>query len=265
MLSTRAFRYARENTALADLRDYLIRLENLSYILVWTKAPKQVGENCTVDLIELPRLQLTFSLKGTHFFSNDHTGLFLSNYRSELVKKNLRGIPSACVLENAEHALSILVPNVRPVRPQLKFDPLSTRIIFDRANAKWTSGRKQRHFLFPVHLSRAFITMPSPSASLYMLLLRLMNRQYEDAFRLCETCMTDSDISEEELNIFEQLQFLKNDKSPNAHAVRLKLSLVTMDTPSFNCDWSITQEMEGYLSKQMVWRNSTHTHIHTHH
>jgi len=245
-------RYARENTALADLRDYLIRLENLSYILVWTKAAKQLGDNCTADLIELPRLQLSFSLKGSHFFSNDHTGLFLSNYRSDLVKRNLRGIPSACVLENAEHALSLLVPNVRPVRPPLRHDPLSTRLVFDRSNAKWISGRRQRHFLFPVHLSRAFITMPSPAASLYMLLLRFMNRQYEEAFHLCETCMTDSDVSEEELNIFEQLQFLRNDKSPNAHAIRLKLSLVTMDTPAFNCDWNISQEMDGYLSKQMV-------------
>ena len=40
-----------------------------------------------------------------------------------------------------------------------------------------------------------------------------------------------------------------DDKHPDAHACRLKIVLITMDTP-FDCPFDIVRDMEGYLSKQ---------------
>lgn len=37
------------------------RLEDMSHVLVWTKTPlRQPNEPCTIDVVELPRLGLTF-------------------------------------------------------------------------------------------------------------------------------------------------------------------------------------------------------------
>ena len=110
-----------------------------------------------MDLIELPRLQLTFSGSKVHsyiththnpasrcqkravnmqgrLYCQDHNGLFLSNYRSELLKKVLSGLPSACVLENAEHELFVLLPSCMVARPVIAADPMSTKVVFDRGS-----------------------------------------------------------------------------------------------------------------------------------
>jgi hypothetical protein len=46
---------------LKNVTSIFSRLEDLSHLLVWTKAPiKAPNEPCSVDVVELPRLGLTF-------------------------------------------------------------------------------------------------------------------------------------------------------------------------------------------------------------
>jgi hypothetical protein len=54
--------------------------------------------------------------------------------------------------------------------------------------------------------------------------------------------------------IFNQLEFLGNDYHPDAHACRLKLSIVTVglgEDSTMNCPWSIAEEMEEYAKKHV--------------
>ncbi len=100
-----------------------MRVENLSHCLAWA----QKGSN-TVDLIELPRLRLSFFAKKTLIgheettllYSRDHDGLFISNYRDPMIQKLLDGIPHSLVLENVDHDLFMLVPGAAlPIRPSV--------------------------------------------------------------------------------------------------------------------------------------------------
>lgn len=52
--------------------------------------------------------------------------------------------------------------------------------------------------------------------------------------------------------IFDQLEFLGNDYHPDAHACRLKLSVVTVglgEDGAMRCPWSVSEEMEEYCKK----------------
>lgn len=54
--------------------------------------------------------------------------------------------------------------------------------------------------------------------------------------------------------IFNQLEFLGNDYHPDAHACRLKLSVVTVglgEESTMKCPWSIEEEMEEYAKKHV--------------
>jgi len=58
-----------------------------------------------IDLIELPRLKLTFVGREDHekkyrLYSLDHVDLFITNDRNELTSKMLAGIPHSILLSN---------------------------------------------------------------------------------------------------------------------------------------------------------------------
>ena len=52
--------------------------------------------------------------------------------------------------------------------------------------------------MYPVHVSGAFLTTPSLSSALYMVLLRLLAREYIFASRLLTSCHTDQALTVEE-------------------------------------------------------------------
>lgn len=107
-----------------------------------------------------------------------------------------RGIPHAIVLRDPTGEYSILVPvTARPLRPATKNELFSSTVLLDRRSKEWAqhmqlhssssdagggsggSGGDARHFLYPVHGSRAFVFTPSLASSLFLLLMRFMNRQ----------------------------------------------------------------------------------------
>ena len=67
---------------------------------------------------------------------------------------------------------------------------------------------------------------------------------------MVESCVSE-ELTAEELQIFNQLEFLGNDYHPDAHACRLKLSAVTvgLGEDSMNCPWNIQDEMKEYVRK----------------
>jgi hypothetical protein len=106
-----------------------------------------------------------------------------------------RGIPHAAVLRDPAGEYAILVPaTARPLRPTTKNELFSSTVLLDRRSKEWAlqmhhtsgggsssssggGGGEARHFLYPVHGSLAFLFTPSLASSLFLLLMRFMNRQ----------------------------------------------------------------------------------------
>jgi hypothetical protein len=98
---------------LAGVRQLFNRLENLSHILVWSELDINRSDRLSVDLIELPRLNLSFRrpARTARFLSVEYDGLCISNHRSEQVNAILAATgPAAILLESAAQELHVLMP-----------------------------------------------------------------------------------------------------------------------------------------------------------
>eukprot|EP01083_Nonionella_stella_P030773 84290_1 len=242
-------------TPLFALGRLLSRIEKLSYILAWTRKSKarQFGDEYWIDLVELPRLKMTFAAKiyndgTTRLYSVDHSNLFVTNKRTELTSHLVRGIPHSLILANANQEPFILVPSIHPVRPFIMSAPFSTELVMNRANFQWLAALDTRYYLYPVHISLSFLHTPTLASALYLMLLRFLYRDYNDVFRLVNSIATDTEFSEEEALIFETFGAANGDAHPNAHACRAKISLVTLDSPVV-VPWDLATELGKYTAK----------------
>jgi hypothetical protein len=71
-------------------------------------------------------------------------------------------------------------------------------LVFDRASLGWQQAMETRYYLYPVHTSRTFLSPPTLAATLYLILMRLFNRSYAQAFRETEGCSVDVPFTPEE-------------------------------------------------------------------
>ena len=100
-------------------------------------------------------------------------------------------------------------------------------------------------------MSETFLLYPNLAAALYMLLLRLLARQYDAVVDLATLCVTDSEPSPEERQIIQWLGQANKDRHPDAHACRLHVSLCAMHTPLESLlPWDLTAELLGYVRKR---------------
>jgi hypothetical protein len=85
---------------------------------------------------------------------------------------------------------------------------------------------------------------------MYLMVMYFITGSYRDVFKMVESCVSE-DLSAEEQQIFNQLEFLGNDFHPDAHACRLKLSAVTvgLGDGSMKCPWNVEEEMFEYVAK----------------
>ena len=128
----------------------------------------------------------------------EHKGLLYVPNPPSAAQALCRGIPHAIVLRDSTGEYSILVPvTARPLRPATKNELFSSTVLLDRRSKEWaqhmqlnnsssgggsgsgsgSGGGDARHFLYPVHGSLAFVFTPSLASSLFLLLMRFMNRQ----------------------------------------------------------------------------------------
>ena len=230
----------------SELRRLLLRMEDFSNILVWTKAQVETSARLSADVIELPRLKLSFSVKEQggelRLFSDDHDGMFVSNTRSTQLSRLLDGLPTCLLLENKANDFSILVPaGTRPTR-------FEGAVLTDRSNAGWLDNLGDvRHYMYPIHLSGTFLTASTLASSLYMMVWRLFTGAYGTAFKLADSCLSDTKLSPEEAQIWQQIGEVENDVHPDACACRLKMSLVTMGCEdAMPCKWNVQLECQMY-------------------
>lgn len=243
----------------------LSRLDNLSQVLVWSESEVlNVRQSCTIDLIEMPRVNLSFRSKrvekidGTiehRLYSNDNDGLYIatSSKARVMVEKLLGQIDHFIVLQNEDNDLFVLIPGCAlPRRLHVDGSHLSVQVLLDRRNQEWINSMGEiRCYLYPVHSSKSFLITPTLSSSLYLLLMYFITGAYQEVYKMVESCVSE-DLTSEEAQIFNQLEFLGNDNHPDAHACRLKLSAVTVglgESSAMKCPWSVFEEMREYVKK----------------
>lgn len=118
----------------------------------------------------------------------------------------------------------------------------------DRSSLGWQSVMDSRYYLYDVHTSRTFLHAPTLAARLYLVLMRLMARQYVATFRQLESCDVDTDFTAEERWVFAQLARSASDQHPDAHACRLRASLAVLHSNNV-APWETHLELDRYLAK----------------
>ena len=103
---------------LRSILNILIRMENASHVLLWSKSRGKPGDSCEISTLELPRLGTKFVATqqaggGVALVSADHAGLFISpsGLQHPAMQQHLVGIPHAIVLENQFGDLYLFPPN----------------------------------------------------------------------------------------------------------------------------------------------------------
>ena len=251
--------YALPGTPVRTLANIFMRLDNLSNCLIWTKAPCETPEaTCTLDAVEFPRLQMSFTANSTKdgmkLFSDDHPGLFISNHRCAPTVSILQGLPQSLLLEDQNAQMFIVMPSIaKPTRPPCP-GGFSTKVLLNRNDEDWLQGLGDvRHYMYPVHLTREFLFASTLAQSMYMMLMRCLNRQYEKAFHMLDSCINDMTLTGEEQQIFDQLEFLGTDWHPNAAAVRLKIYFATMGCQDvMPYPYDLRDEMAAYVSRRSL-------------
>ncbi|KAJ9441712.1 putative nucleoredoxin 1-2 [Diplonema papillatum] len=245
--------HAREGSPLRSLAKLLTRMDDLSHVLVWTNNLNlKDGEPIDLTWVHLPRLKLSFkgraTAEGTQLVSLDHAHLYVSNLRGELTVHLIQGAPHSLFLQDKNGEMSVLIPAFRLARPDICDNPFTTELVIDRCDEDWLKLSDTRYFLYPIHVSLSFLQTPTLASSLYLLLIRLLARLYDDSFRLAGTVGTDTALTDQESLIFDSIGEI-SDLHPAAHACRCRLTLQTVDSP-LDVSWYAPDEAFQYLVKR---------------
>jgi hypothetical protein len=218
----------------------LTRLEHMSHILLWAKFcdDDDDDENTTLSLIEMPRLRLRLvprrgrdNILRLHILDQEDWWLDrLDDEKDDSLwpcgKTFLRGLPHSLFLRSTRGERHLIVPNHDVCRPRIQGEPFSTSLRFDRSSATWQEVMSQRYYSYPIHTSRTFLIQPTLASLLYLILMRMLNRDYVSAFSLLDLCTVDVAFNAEERWVFDRLvQRTASDGHPDAVACRLKLVL----------------------------------------
>eukprot|EP01050_Picozoa_sp_SAG11_P001547 SAG11_NODE_68_length_18649_cov_29.058005_4_plen_470_part_00 len=136
---------------------------------------------------------------------------------SEALATQLIGLPHALILENLNNELRFLVPNIDLVRPRIKIEPFTTKLVLNRESRKWLAI-KRKYFVYDLHISRTFLCCEKASEALYLCFARLLARSYEATVPLLPSVRTDVPFSPTEVHFLNQIMEIE-DTHPNAISV----------------------------------------------
>lgn len=253
--------YVPRRSRLYSLVQSLTRIEVLGHICAWTKLGNSgIGRSSSyeglqfgcppLDAVELPRLKLVFTARMDHegvlrLYSVDHVDLYITTDKSDMTKKMLSGISHSLLMTNVRGEMQVLVPVVPPYRPMIEYEPFSTFTVLKHSDVEKLA---ERFFLYPVHVSCSFLLTKGLNSAVYLMLLRFMHRDYVDVYRLVDSIATDTKFNDEGLHIFKAFGRVNDDYHPDAHACRLKIALVILDS-GVPLPWDLTVECARYAVK----------------
>ncbi len=131
-----------------------------------------------------------------------------------------------------------------PCRVEIQNEPFSTFTMFDRKKIP----ASESYFLYPIHMSSSFLICKGLNSALYLMLLRFIRREYADVFRLCDSVATDTNFTDEGLVIYNSFAYAADDWHPDAHACRMKISLLTRESGAAP-SWDLALECAWLASK----------------
>ena len=254
--------FKNETTSLHALIRLILRLDCLSNVLAWSKSDPNSTLNApiSIDVIELPRLRLTFekrisSVTGhVQYVCIEQNGTYLTGYNDTLHFSDLlNGLPRAILLTNNDGEYFVVLPAIaKPVLTKGSGSgPASYNMVMSMTNKQWVDNTgESAYFIYPIHTSGCFMSSRSIASSLYLLVLRLMSRNYRDAYRLIESCVCDNVLTPQEKQIYDVIGTIKDDFHPDVHACRLKLYFVTYGCSDvMPYQFSVEKELLGYVTK----------------
>ncbi len=197
--------HAPASSHLSKVAALFTKIESLGYVLAWSQSDR---EDMAVDLIELPRLKLSFKAifedGELRFYCREHAGLYISTESCPDIEMLMRGLPCALHMTNHVKEHFILVNSaVKPIKPA-QFQIFPSALLLDRQDRDWISKLSAKHYLYPLHVSKRFLQMPTLSSMLYLLVLRFYSRNYEEIFKMANSCVSDTELSKEELQVLWQ-------------------------------------------------------------
>ena len=252
---------ANPDSAIGKLSARMVQLDSLSHILIWSYSMANIGEEAELSLVELPRLRLRFSMQlpesslttRKRLFSLDHSDLFMTEdidiNRRTILEEHANCFVHGLVMENRFNQLFILVPNFGLRRVGVRSCPFSTPLISVRNEKDWNSQVRTCYYLYPIHPSGSFAVMSSLAGSLYLIILRLLQRHYKETSVLLSSCSADSAFTDEESWILGHIKLTEHDFHPDAHAIRLRIAIMCLEHSPKVVTWDVEEDLYGYLHK----------------
>ena len=164
-------------------------------------------------------------------------------------------IPHSLLLANSNGEQAVLVPAWPPCRPKVNEHAFSTELVLERTatpfGRDWASKLEHPYYIYPCHVSQSFLFSTTLASALYTLVLAYLARDYKRVVQLVDTVSADHKLSDEERNC---LTFMGDatkvsaDQHPDAHACRLRISLVMLDMKD-GMPWDLSVEMAEYVAK----------------
>jgi thiol-disulfide isomerase/thioredoxin len=224
--------------SLKELSLMLSRVEDVSHILVWGVWN---AELCNYDIVsvELPRLRARFQpnvgadgIKRLYFL--DHPGWFVCCDTAAASLSHLTSLFDChLLLQNESLETALLVPNHEIRWAKIFAEPFCTTLLYDRASLLWQESVPTPFYFYVVHTCKQFLIPPSLAASLYLVASLMFKQKFAAAMRLMESCYIDTTATPEEQFMLSVIEKTESDRSPDAHACRLKLvhSIMHSDLP----------------------------------
>jgi hypothetical protein len=244
-------------SALWSLIRTISRVEHASHVLVWG-VPAENSEH-RITRVELTRLKASFSVRKHTalddtqrmlLFSDDLPGFYIVDF-DELpfqAKELVQGVPEMLVLCSLQNEWLVMVPNVKAVRPQVRPRPFSCEIVFHHDDEDWKKNSEVEYFTYQLHQSGLSLLPKGLASGFYLLVLKFLGRDYQQACAMVSSISTDAALSKQEEQILELLSQTASDQHPDALACRVKIELALADCP-VNLPWDIRQMAGLYFTK----------------
>ena len=177
----------------------------------------------------------------------DHGDLFITNVEAkgnDMTEQMVAGIPHSILLSNVKGETQVLVPVVQIQRPNIEAEPFHTFIVRIHDSALALA----EGYSVPSARVPSFLLTKGINSALYLMLLRFLHRDYFDVVRLADSVATDTKFNGEGERILRNFSAASTDWHPDAHACRLKISSVIIDSGN-TFPWDLTNECARYAVK----------------
>lgn len=259
--------YGQQESATHAILRTILRLDALSNILVWSKtSPADANGSSghhmlSIDVIELPRLRLTFKKTITKnsevlYLCVEQPGYYLCDLTTNReIKPLVQQLPNAILMKNDLGEYAVLMSAIaKPAQYRIKRKSPAFRMVFSYSDPEWIANCGEvTYFMYSVHISNTRLQSKSIAATFYLLIVYFMMQNYADAFQLISASVCDRALSAQEAQLYEVLQTLRDRVLVNSAACRLKLFFVTYGcSDHMKFQYNIEEDMQDYVSKALV-------------